>query len=110
MASDMKINRTGVAIVGAVGLVVIVFLLYQTRGGRYVDETVRISELISASIALVEQAGKKVVEVRKLNDHEIGLLSKGLTKEGKNEYVTLGDKVCGCMYVCSLGCLLSVMT
>lgn len=100
MATDLKINRTGVAIVGALVLVVIIVLLYQTRGGGYVDETVRISELISASIALVEQAGKKVVEVRKLDDKEIGALSKGLTKEGKNEYVTLGDKVCGC--VCSL--------
>ena len=28
-----------------------------------------------------------------MNDEDIGKLSKGLTKEGKNEYVTLGDKV-----------------
>lgn len=100
MAKELKINKPGVAIVGALGLVVVVFLIYQTRGGGYVDETVRISELISASISLVEQAGKKVVEVRKLGDKEIGALSKGLTQEGKNEYVTLGDKVCVWPRVC----------
>lgn len=94
MAKEVKINKTGVAIIGSLGLVVTFFLLYQARGGRYVEETVKISELISASISLVEQAGEKVVEVRKLNDEDIGKLSKGLTKEGKNEYVTIGDKVC----------------
>lgn len=94
MAKEVKINKTGVAIIGSLGLVVTFFLLYQARGGRYVEKTVKISELISASISLVEQAGKKVVEVRKLNDEDIGKLSKGLTKEGKNEYVTIGDKVC----------------
>ena len=94
MAKEVKINKTGIAIVGSVGLVVTFFLLYQARGGRYVEEKVKISELISASISLVEYAGKKVVEVRNLNDEDIGKLSKGLTKEGKNEYVTLGDKVC----------------
>ena len=94
MAKEVKVNKTGVAIIGSLGLVVTFFLLYQARGGSYVEKTVRISELISASISLVEQAGKKVVEVREMNDKEIGKLSKGLTKEGKDEYVTLGDKVC----------------
>lgn len=95
MAKELKINKTGVAVIGSLGLVVTFFLLYQARGGEYVEKTVRISELISASISLVEHAGKKVVEVRKLNDEDIGKLSKGLTKEGKNEYVTIGDKVRG---------------
>ena len=94
MAKEVKINKTGVAVIGSLGLVVTLFLLYQARGGAYVEKTVKISELISASISLVEHAGRKVVEVRNLNDEDIGKLSKGLTKEGKNEYVTLGDKVC----------------
>ena len=94
MAKELKINKTGVAIIGSLGLVVTFFLLYQARGGGYVEKTVKISELISASISLVEHAGKKVVEVRNMNDEDIGKLSKGQTKEGKNEFVTLGDKVC----------------
>ena len=93
MAKEVKINRTGVAVIGALGVVVIVFLVYQTRGGGYVEKTVKISELISASISLVEKAGKVVVSVRKMDDKEIEVVAKGLTKEGKNEYVTLGDKV-----------------
>lgn len=94
MAKEVKVNKAGIAVVGSLGLAVTLFLLYQTRGGGYVEKTVRISELISASISLVEHAGQKVVEVRKLDDEVIGKLTKGLTKEGKNEYVTLGDKVC----------------
>lgn len=94
MAKEVKINRTGIAIIGALGLIVIIFLMYQTRGGGYVEKTVKISELISASISLVEEAGKTVVNVRKMDDKAIKTFSKGLTKEGKNEYVTLGDKVC----------------
>lgn len=94
MAKEVKINRTGIAIIGALGLVVTLFLLYQMRRGGYVENTIKISELISASVSLAEQAGKKVVEVRKMSDEEIGTLSKGQTKEGKNEYVTTGDKVC----------------
>ena len=94
MAKEVKVNKAGVAVVGSLGLAVILFLLYQTRGGGYVEKTVKISELISASISLVELAGQKVVKVRKLKDEEIGKLAKGLTKEGKSEFVTLGDKVC----------------
>lgn len=57
------------------------------------DETIRISELVSASIHLAEEGGAKIAEIRKMGDTEIGQLSKGLTKEGKNEYVTLGDQL-----------------
>ena len=99
MAKEVKINRTGVAVIGALGVVVIVFLVYQTRGGGYVEKTVKISELISASISLVEKAGKVVVSVRKMDDKEIEVVAKGLTKEGKNEYVTLGDKVRVCVFI-----------
>lgn len=94
MAKELKINRTGIVVICALGLVVTFFLLYQARGGNYVEPTIRVSELISASIHLVEQAGKVVVTVRKSGDEDIKALLKGQTKEGKGEYVTLGDKVC----------------
>ncbi len=57
-------------------------------------ETVRISKVLSASIILAERGGRRIVEIRKMTDDEIGRLSKGRTNEGKDEFVTLGDKVC----------------
>ena len=89
MANDVKFNRNGLLLLGSIGVVVMVFLLYRINR----VETVRISEVLSASIVLAERGGKRIVEIRKMDDNEIGSLSKGLTKEGKNEYVTLGDKV-----------------
>ena len=100
MAKELKINRTGIVVICALGVVVIFFLLYQARGG-YVEPTVRVSQLISASIQLVEDAGKIVVGIRKSSDAEIKPLLKGTTNEGKGEYVTLGDKVCVCVCVCT---------
>ena len=91
MVNDFRINRTGIVILLAIGIFVMVFLVYAGRG-RYVEETVKISELLSASIHLAEAGGAMVVQVRKMDDSEIGQLAKGLTKEGKNEYVTLGDQ------------------
>ena len=91
MAKELRLNRTGLVILGAVAVVVMILLLYMSRGG-YVDEKVKISELIAASIHLAEQGGKKIRAVRKLDDAKIGQLSKGQTKEGKDEYVTMGDQ------------------
>ena len=98
MAKELKINRTGIVVICALGVVVIFFLLYQARGG-YIEPTVRVSQLISASIQLVEDAGKIVVGIRQTSDTDIKAQLKGKTKEGKGEYVTLGDKVC-CVCVC----------
>ena len=84
-------NRVGIAILGTIGISVLLFLLYCTRG-HYTEEKIRLSELISASIYLAEAGGKRVVEIRKLKDSDIGQLSKGNTKEGASEYVTIGDK------------------
>ncbi len=91
MANDLKFNRNGVLVLAAIGVLMVVFIFYRVGGG--LRETVRISELLSASITLAERGGKRVVEIRKMSDDEIGRLSKGRTKEGKDEYVTLGDKV-----------------
>lgn len=91
MAKEFRVNRTGLVVLIAVGALVLLFLLYTSRGSGYVETTVKISELLSVSIALAEEAGRMVVSVRDMGDSEIGQLSKGMTKEGKSEYVTLGD-------------------
>ncbi len=96
MATDLKLNRLTVAILITLGVVVILFILSNVRGGQsYTSENVKLSELISASTDLARRGGKRVVEIRNMNNAEIGKLSKGLTKEGKKEYVTVGDKVRG---------------
>ena len=56
------------------------------------EETIKVSELLAVSIHLAEAGGTKIVDIRKMADSEIGQLAKGLTKEGKSEYVTLGDQ------------------
>ena len=91
MAKDVRVNKTGIVVLGTIGISVLLFLLYYTRG-RYTDEKIRLSELISASIYLAEAGGRRIAEIRKMKDSEIGQLSKGNTKEGASEYVTLGDK------------------
>ena len=92
-------SRVGIMILIGLACLVLLYLLYS--GGRsgedgtndYVDKTIKISNLISAAIQLVESGGDKIVEIRKMDDNQIGQLSKGHTKEGKSEYVTLGDQI-----------------
>lgn len=91
MPAELHVNRRMVAVLASLGAVLLLGLLYVARRPGYVEEEIKISELLSASIFLAESAGSKVREVRELKDSEIGQLSKGLTKEGKNEYVTVGD-------------------
>ena len=88
---ELRISRGGLLILLAIGVVVMVYLLYAVRD-EYVEETVKISELLSASISLAEVGGAKIIEVRKIDSSEIGQMVKGLTKEGKSEYVTFGDR------------------
>lgn len=94
MAADLKFNRLTLAILIALGVVVVLFVLSNVgKGQSYTSESIRLSELISASVDLARKGGKRVVEIRNMDDAEIGKLSKGKTKEGKNEYVTIGDQV-----------------
>ena len=88
-------NRVGLVVLLAVALLVLLFLLSRGRGGPnpYVDETIKISELLAAAVQLAEAGGDKIVEIRKMDDKQIGQLTKGLTKEGRDEYVTLGDQL-----------------
>lgn len=91
MPSEVRFNRTGVAILCAIGLSVILLLLHSTRYA-YKEEKVRLSELLSACIDLAESGGREVAKVRKMDDEQIQRLAKGRTKEGAAEYVTLGDR------------------
>ena len=88
-------NRIGLVVLLALALTVLLFLLYTGRDGRteYVEETIKISELLAAAVQLAEAGGDKIVEIRKMDDAQIGQLSKGHTKEGRDEYVTLGDQL-----------------
>lgn len=96
MAKEVRVNKVSLAILIALGTLVTVYVISSVKKRGPLEayqNVVRLSELISASIDLASRAGDRVVEIRSMNDEEIGKLSKGLTKEGKKEYVTLGDKV-----------------
>ncbi len=62
------------------------------RSEAYNQKTIKISNLLTASIHLAKLAGKQVVNVRQNNDPDIQSVVKGHTQEGAKEYVTLGDK------------------
>lgn len=96
MANEMRLNRLSLVVLITLGVVVVLYVVssVRKRGSlESLENTVRLSELISASIDLAARAGERVVEVRAMDDTEIGKLSKGLTKQGKKEYVTFGDQV-----------------
>ena len=88
----MAMKAKGLAVVVSVAFMMLMGLLYVSHHPGYVEQSIQISQLISASIHLAEQSGEKIVAIRKLDDTQIGKLSKGLTKEGANDYITLGDK------------------
>lgn len=90
----MKVNKLTLAFLIALGVLVVLYVLSSAHKGLQENGNgVRLSELISASIDLAERAGSLVKEVRDMDDTQLGKLSKGITKEGKKEYVTLGDQV-----------------
>lgn len=91
MAKEVRFNKFSLIILITLGVVVSLFIISKME--NYSEEHIKLSELISASIDLAQRGGKRVVEVRSMSDSEIGQLSKGRTKEGKKEYVTIGDKV-----------------
>jgi len=90
----MALSRVSLTVLVSLGVMVCLFIILNMSNKReYSEEYVKLSELISASIDLARRGGQRVVEVRNMNDEEIGRLTKGKTKEGKDEYVTIGDKV-----------------
>ena len=91
MMADIKINKP--VIIFAVIFIVILFF-YACSGRLSIwqnEETVKISELISASLYLARQAGGEIVKIRESSALEFHQKSKGKTKEGKDEFVTAGD-------------------
>ncbi|XP_065889396.1 inositol monophosphatase 3-like [Dysidea avara] len=89
--SDVKINRPAVIFV-VVFILLIFFYVFSGRISVWKnEETVKISEILSAAIDLAKQGGKKVVEIRNSDNVDFNQLSKGKTKEGKDEFVTAGD-------------------
>ena len=98
MATEVKVNKFALTILIALGVMVSIYIISKTKR-NYAEQNIKLSQLISASINLVERAGRRVAEVREMDNSEIGQISKGLTKEGKNEYVTAGDKVKGRKFV-----------
>ena len=103
MASEMRINKLTLIVLAILGILVTIYVVLNTRSDYSGDnQLVHISQLIAASIDLVERGGRKVVEIRQMDDSKINQLTKGKTKEGKNEYVTLGDQVMKMMFKMSL--------
>lgn len=88
----MAIRTKGLAVVTALGITIVLGMLYVSHHPGYVEHTIRISQLISACIHLAERSGERIVAIRRLDDSQIGKLSKGLTNEGASDYITLGDK------------------
>ena len=89
--SDIKINKSAVVFV----VVFILLVFFYVFSGRISvwrnEETVKISEILSAAIDLAKKGGEKVVEIRNSESIDFQQLSKGKTKEGKDEFVTAGD-------------------
>lgn len=94
MLNDRRVNKFTPIVLLVLGVMVTVYV-FLNMGEDYseLSQTIRISHLISASIELVRRGGRRVVEVRNMDASQINQLSKGLTDEGKDEYVTMGDKV-----------------
>ena len=87
----VKLNKVTLSLIIGCAFFFLVLILYGTRGDEpYIRETVKISEILSSSIFLAEEAGKKVVAIRR--DTDLGKSTKGETKEGVPEYVTAGDQ------------------
>ena len=89
----MKLSKPLLVVILLLIALLILFMLIKShKNEEYIVHTVKISQLLSASIFLAEQGGKKVREVRQNKDPEILAKVKGHTKEGAAEYVTLGDQ------------------
>ena len=87
----LKLNKITLSLIVGCAFFFLVLVLYGTRGDEpYYRETIKLSQLLSSSIFLAEEAGKKIVAIRR--DTNLGKSTKGETKEGVPEYVTAGDQ------------------
>ena len=89
-----KVNRALLAVLAVLGALVFVSYLTRTPNPNLCqtkENTVRISELIAASIDLSERGGEEVRAVRR-GGSSIGQEVKGKTSVDTKDYVTQGDK------------------
>jgi inositol monophosphatase 3 len=91
MANTTAVKARPVILVTAIGVGVLFCMYYFSSGKRATGpDGVRVSEVIAASIDLVQRGGEVVRTVRK--DESIGTKVKGKTSVNSNDYVTEGDK------------------
>ena len=89
--ADIKINKPAIIFM-LVFVIILFFYVCSSRLSIWTkEETVKISELLSASVDLARQAGQQVVKIRDSSGVDFDQMSKGKTKEGKDEFVTAGD-------------------
>lgn len=86
-----KVNRALLAVLAVLAALVFVSYLTRTNLCQTKENTVRISELIAASIDLSERGGEEVRAVRR-GGSSIGQEVKGKTSVHTKDYVTQGDK------------------
>lgn len=89
--ADIKVNKPAIIF----AIIFVLILLFYVCSGRFSiwqkEETLKISELLSASVDLAKQAGLQVVKIRRSSMADFSQMTKGKTKEGKDEFVTAGD-------------------
>ena len=89
----VQVRRPVILAVFFLGVPCILFVYYRGLSSpKITEDTIKISQLLSASIFLVEKAGEKVVAIRKGNDPALITKIKGKTDEGVPDYYTLGDQ------------------
>lgn len=76
----------------AAGAVILMFFMFSNRASAPVisDKTVSMQELLSITIQAAEAGGSRVLSISQGDD--IGQKSKGATKEGVDDPLTLGDQ------------------
>ena len=84
----VRYNKAIVVLVLLVVVFLIIYILRQSGDSDNVGKTIKISQLLSASIYLAEDSGRRIVQIRHDPDIAARVKQKNL---GQREYVTLGD-------------------
>jgi inositol monophosphatase 3 len=86
---NIKVNPIGGIIFVVIGLCVCVYVFGFPSSWFKAQERVSMKELLAVSIQLAKRGGDRVKQIRE-ND-TLAQKSKGKTKEGKDELLTMGD-------------------
>ena len=84
----VRYNKAIAVLVLLVVVFVVIYILRKSDNSDNVEKTIKISQLISASIFLAEESGRRIVQIRHDPDIAARVKQKNL---GQKEYVTLGD-------------------